>query len=280
MRDPREVLTRPAAPPQFTIRYGSHPDQLADVWVPAGTGPVPLVVYVHGGFWRAEWDRMHARPLCNALAEAGYAVAAIEYRRVGQPGGGWPGSFDDVALALDTVPSLVADHLAATPTDQRVEIGPVVLAGHSAGGHFALWGAVRHYLPEAASWRRASAPPIAGVLALAPVCDLAAAYRDGLGDGAVGELLGGAPDAFPDRYAAADPSALPLPEAPTALVHGTADDRVPVTQSESYAARATTGAAPRLVAVPDADHFAVIDPLSAAWPYVLAALADQVDLGS
>lgn len=308
MRDPREVLTRPAAPPQFTVRYGSHPDQLADVWLPpaassepaaasepppssdpAASQAVPLVVFVHGGFWRAEWDRTHSRPLCNALAEAGYAVAAIEYRRVGQPGGGWPGSFDDVALALDTVPSLVAD--------QGVNVGPVVFAGHSAGGHFVLWGATRHQLPESTPWRRDTPPAIAGVLALAPVCDLADAYRDALGNGAAGELLGGGPDAFPDRYAAADPGALPPPEVPTALVHGTADDRVPVSQSAHYAARTTSpdtapappdaatapapsdAAAPaaprdiRLVAVPDADHFAVIDPLSPAWPHLQAALA-------
>ncbi|MGH3716980.1 MAG: alpha/beta hydrolase family protein [Micromonosporaceae bacterium] len=271
MRDPREVLTRAASPPRLTVRYGSHSDHLADVWLPSapeGAAP-PLVVFVHGGFWRAEWDRMHSRPLCNALAEAGYAVAAIEYRRVGQPGGGWPGSFDDMALALDTVPSLLAD--------EGVRFGPVVLSGHSAGGHFVLWAASRHRLPESALWRRDTPAPIAGVLALAPVCDLAAAYRDGLGGGAAGELLGGGPDAFPERYAAADPSALPLPEVPTALVHGTADDRVPITQSEQYAARTPdvpSGVTPTLVAIPDADHFAVIDPLSPAWPPTLAALAD------
>ncbi|MGH3739381.1 MAG: alpha/beta hydrolase family protein [Micromonosporaceae bacterium] len=277
MSDPREVLTRPAAPPALTVRYGGHPDHVADVWSPAAgarpavAGLAPLVVYVHGGFWRAQWDRTHARPLCQALSEAGYAVAAIEYRRVGQRGGGWPGSFDDVALALDTVPALVADRLG--------QLGPVVHAGHSAGGHFVLWDAVRHRLPRDTTWHRDTRPELAGVLALAPVCDLAAGYRDRLGDGAVGELLGGGPDAVPDRYAVADPAALPYPQVPAVLVHGTADDRVPVTQSESYTAPAGGDApagadpVPRLVAVPGADHFAVIDPLSGAWPHVLAALA-------
>jgi acetyl esterase/lipase len=257
--DPREVLTRPAPGPQLTVSYGSHPDHVVDVW-PAGGDSAPLVIFVHGGFWRAEYDRGYLRPLCNDLVSRGYTVAAIEYRRVGQPGGGWPGSFDDVALAFDTVPGLL---VAA-----GVPVGPVVLAGHSAGGHLVLWGAARHRLPEDAPWRLAGPPPLAGVLALAPVCDLAEAYRQGLGEGAAGDLLAGAPGEFPERYAAADPAVLPVPEVPVTLVHGALDDRVPVEQSRRYAARGA-----RLVELADVEHFAVVDPLSAAWPRVLDALA-------
>lgn len=262
MVNPREVLTRSAPGPRLTVSYGSHPDQVVDVW-PAGEDDraAPLVIFVHGGFWRAKYDRMHLRPLCNDLAWRGYTVAAIEYRRVGQPGGGWPGSFDDVALAFDTVPYVLAS--------EGVRVGRVVLAGHSAGGHLALWGATRHRLPDDALWRLDGPPPVAGVLALAPVCDLADAYRQGLGEGATGELLGGGLERFPARYAAVDPAVLPVPEVPTTLVHGVLDDRVPVEHSRRYAARGA-----RLVELADVEHFAVIDPLSVAWPRVLDALAD------
>ncbi|RIQ34967.1 alpha/beta hydrolase, partial [Jiangella rhizosphaerae] len=138
MRDPREVLTRAAPPPSLTVTYGELPDQVADVWLPAGkAGPMaPLVVVVHGGFWRAEYDRRHARPQCAGLAAAGYAVAAIEYRRAGA-GGGWPATFDDAATALDTVPALVADATAGGTA--RVDANRVVHVGHSAGAHLAVW---------------------------------------------------------------------------------------------------------------------------------------------
>ncbi|MGH3655041.1 MAG: alpha/beta hydrolase family protein [Micromonosporaceae bacterium] len=273
MSDPREVLTRRAPGPAHTVRYGSHPDHVADVWLPdtatRPNGPTPFVLFVHGGFWRAAYDRMHVRPLCNDLVARGYAVASVEYRRVGQPGGAWPGSFDDLALAFDTVPALVGDLTSG-------ELAPPVLAGHSAGGHVALWGAVRHRLPDGAQWQLPEAPVITGVLALAPVADLADAYRRGLGAGATAELLGGGPEEFPARYAATDPGTLPPPEAPAVLVHGSLDDRVPVDQSRRYADRPAAGQrpGPRLFELPDVEHFGVIDPLSAAWPAVVVALAD------
>lgn len=260
MADPREVLTRPAPAPPLTVAYGPLPDQVVDVW-PTGGG-APLLIYVHGGFWRARFDRMHARPLANDLAGRGYTVAAIEYRRVGQPDGGWPGTFADLALAVDTVPGVL--------DGQGVQVGPVVLVGHSAGGHLVLWAANRHRLPEDSPWRLVEPPSIQGVLALAPVCDLAQAYHDNLDDGAVADLLGGGPDLVPQRYRATDPGMLPLPETPTILVHGTVDDRVPVTQSQRYAGRGPV----RLEELPGTEHFAVIDPLSAAWPTVLTALGE------
>lgn len=264
--DPREVLTRPAPGPRLTLSYGSHPDHIVDVFPADRDGTPPLVILVHGGFWRAAFDRTHARPLCNGLASHGYTVAAIEYRRVGQAGGGWPGTFDDVALAFDTVPSLLAE--AGMP------VGRVVLAGHSAGGHLVLWGAVRHWLPADAPWRLAEPPDIAGVCALAAVSDLADAYHRDLGDGAAGDLLEGGPEKFPERYAVADPAGLPVPDVPTTLVHGVLDQRVPVEQSRRYAERGV-----RYVEIPEVEHFAVIDPLSAAWPWVRDAFAGLVGVG-
>jgi acetyl esterase/lipase len=249
-RDPREVLSRPAPPPDLTLRYGDGPQQVADVRLPAA-GPTPArppVVFLHGGFWMAEYDRGHVGPLAADLARRGYPVVCPEYRRVGHPGGGWPGTFDDVAAGL----AFAIEHL---------DLPPPVLAGHSAGGQLALWAAGR--------------VPCRGVLALAPVADLDRGYRLGLDDGAVARLLGGGPEAVPERYAAVDPARLLPPPVPVVVVHGDRDDRVPVEIGRDYVAAALrAGGDARLVELPGVEHFGLIDPLSTAWPSVLAALAE------
>jgi acetyl esterase/lipase len=248
MPDSREVLTRPAPPPDLTLTYGPLPDHLIDVRLPRSrSGPeAPLVVVLHGGFWRSAYDRTHTGPMADALAAAGYVVAIPEYRRTGQEGGGWPGTFEDVAAALDAVPSLLEPY-ATTP--------PVVV-GHSAGGHLAVWAATR---PAA---RMRAVVSLAGCLDLAMCSDLH------LDDDATDLLMGGSPTEVPDRYATTDPARLPLPEAPVKLLHGTSDDRVPIEVSRSYAARRGVP----LRELPGAGHFALIDPLSRAWPAVLETL--------
>jgi acetyl esterase/lipase len=315
----REVLTRPAAPPDHTAAYGSDPDQVVDLWAPRrGLGPgapagdaasakAPLVVVIHGGFWRAAYDRLHSRPMANALAEAGYAVAVPEYRRVGSPGGGgWPGTFDDTAAMLDAVGGLAA----VVGADPR----RTVWIGHSAGGHLALWAAARHRLPAESPWHAAAAstgptgaggPASAGgtagsagltgpagagdpadsagltglvgtvgVVSLAGCNSLRLGAEWGVGDGAVPGLLGGMPDRFPDRYAAADPAALLPLGVPVTLVHGTEDQQVRAEMNRRYAKAASdAGDVVTYVELADTDHFDLIDPLSAAWPHVLAAIA-------
>jgi acetyl esterase/lipase len=226
------------------------------------------VLFVHGGFWYAEYDRSHTGSLTMALADAGYAVCAPEFRRVGQPGGGWPGTFDDVASAVSALPALA--EAAAGPG--RLDPGRVVLAGHSAGGHLALWAAGRHRLPPVSRWHEQARQQYHGVVALAPVSDLSAGYQQSLGDGAVAALLGGPPGRYPERYALADPIAL-LPLGVRArLVHGSRDDRVPCAMSRDYLTRATaTGDDADLTELPGCGHFELIDPLTSAWPAVLAA---------
>jgi acetyl esterase/lipase len=199
-------------------------------------------VVVHGGFWRPEYDRTHTGPMAAALAALGHPVAQLEYRRTG-----YPDPLDDVAAGLRALPELTAS-LAVPP-------GPPVLIGHSAGGHLVLWAA-------------ATGVPAAGVLALAPVADLVEAYRLDLDGGAVAALLGGGPQDVPERYAAADPSALPPPPCPVVIMHGAADAQVPIAIGRRYAAR--SGA--RLVELPDTEHFGVIDPEWPAWPDVTAEL--------
>ncbi|MFI7077648.1 alpha/beta hydrolase family protein [Micromonospora sp. NPDC049903] len=255
--DPRAVLTRPAPAPDVTVAYGEHPDQVADLRRPSGTGPPRrLVVVVHGGFWRHEYDRRHTDSMAAALAALGHPVAQVEYRRTGQPGGGWPGTPEDVLAAVTALPRLADEALPGlvTPT-------PAVLVGHSAGGHLALHAA-RH-VPEA----------VAGVLALAPVADLAEAYRLDLDGGAVAALLGGGPGDVPDRYAAADPrSVVPLPTR-TVVMHGTLDEQVPVAMSRAYvAANQAAGADMRLVELSGCEHFGLIDPEATVWPKVTSAL--------
>lgn len=250
-----------------TIAYGPHPDHVADLYLPATDGPAALVVVLHGGFWRAAFDREHARPEAEALAALGYAVANIEYRRVGG-GGGWPTTFDDVAQALDVLPELIE---AARPS--RIDHDRIVYLGHSAGGHLALWAAVRHRLANGVVWRTDIAPRVAGVVALAPAADLVDAYERGNGSGAVAEFLGGGPAEFPDRYAAADPLALGTADIPVIVVHGDRDDRLPIEMAREYCAK--TGS--ELVELAGIGHFELIDPDSAAWPFVVAALRRCLD---
>jgi len=268
---PDDVLTRPAPAPDLVIRYGTGPEHVADVRLPksrtrAAARPAPLVIFLHGGFWRVAYDRSHTAPMATALAAAGYAVCVPEFRRTGQPGGGWPGTFDDVAAAVDRSPALVRD--AAGPG--VIADGPPLLAGHSAGGHLALWAAGRHRQGPDSAWR--SAPEARGVVVLAGVSGLADCSEQGLGDGAAAALMGGGPADFPRRYRDADPAALLPLGRPVRLVHGSLDDVVPASMSSHYAAIGrAAGDDTAATEVPGVSHVDVIDPLSPAWPHVMAA---------
>jgi acetyl esterase/lipase len=263
--------TRAAPPPDLVIRYGAGAEHVADVRLPprrpgATAPPAPLVILLHGGFWRARYDRAHTGPMATALAAAGYALCVPEFRRTGQPGGGWPGIFEDVAAAVDRSPALVRE--AAGP--DVVADGPALLAGHSAGGHLALWAAGRHRLGPDSAWR--SAVMAGGVVALAGVSGLADCYDQGLGDGAAAALMGGGPSQFPQRYRDADPAVLLPLGCPVRLIHGSLDDVVPAAMSRNYAAIGrAAGDDTTVTEVPGASHLDLIDPLSPAWPQVMAA---------
>lgn len=255
--DPRTVLTRPAPPPDVTVAYGDHPDQVVDLRRPTGPGPrLPLVVVVHGGFWRAEYDRRHTDPLAVALAALGHPVGQVEYRRTGAPGGGWPNTLTDVLDGIAATPRLAAEALPG----ESATSAPL-LVGHSAGGHLALYAAT------------AAPGTVGGVLALAPVTDLVEAYRLDLDSGAVAALLGGGPAEVPDRYAAADPRTLVPPRTRTVVMHGVLDRQVPIGMSRDYVAAAhAAGAEMSLHELPECEHFGLIDPESNAWPQVTAVL--------
>jgi acetyl esterase/lipase len=243
-------MTRAAEPPDAVLRYAGHLDAVVDVFLPVGLRrpdrPSPLLLFVHGGFWREEYDRMHVRPLADALRRRGFVVAVPEYRRVGGAGG-WPETGDDVEAALAAVPGMLGD-VAPGYVDP---VALPVLAGHSAGGHLALWAGLR------AGSRR-----VAAIVALAPVTDLVYAARVRMGDGAVQELLGGKPRDLPDRYAAADVlSMLPSAVVPVTIIQGDADLQVPAEMNRLVAAR-HDGPGVRYLELAGVDHFALIDPLS------------------
>lgn len=250
---PRDVLTRPAPEPARSVRFGDAPHQLYDVW--SAPGARATVVLVHGGFWRAQWDRTHLRPMAAALADQGWAVALPEYRRTGQPGGTWPAPGTDVAAAL-----------SAIGADEQLP-GPTVLVGHSAGAHLALWALHR---PETVG--------VQGALSLAGCLDLRMIGRLGLDDGAADDLMGGT-DWREAQFLGADPIDLGAAPAPVTLIHGRVDDRVPLAVSESWLQRCGTPGRDRLVVLEDADHFALIDPGAAVWPTVLRELTRLLGAG-
>jgi len=235
------------APPARTVAYGIDPAQVYDVRLPTADPTGTTVVVVHGGFWKAEWDREHAAAQGQAFADAGHHVAVLEYRRTGMPGGGWPGTFADVSAAVDAV---VADPSLPDRT---------VLVGHSAGGHLVTLAATR---PEART--------LAGVVALAGCVDLALTRELGLGDDAAVRFMGNA------DYAAwqdAEPSAHPALTS-VVLVHGEADDTVPVAVSERYLDRQGPTAGHWLIRLPDVGHMEVIDPAEPAFAVVLDAVVE------
>jgi len=258
-------------------RYGPEPSQRADLYLPRGAlgrGPLPVAVMLHGGSWQVRYGKVVMLGLVADLVRGGWAVWNVEYRRVGgAEHGGWPGTFVDVAAAIDRLAELGSGRDGGRPLD----LGRVSFVGHSAGGQLALWAASRDRLPPGAPGAGPRVRPVA-VASLAGVNDLAGAYR-ARPDGIVGAFIGGGPDEWPERYDVADPIRLVPPCAPVLLVHGVEDATVSVARSRAYAAEArAAGAEVTLVEVPGAAgrHRAHLDPASEGWGCARAWLAEQV----
>jgi acetyl esterase/lipase len=227
-----------------------------------------VAVVLHGGFWLARYGLDLMDALAAALTADGWATWNVEYRRLGDPGGGWPGTLLDTALA--------ADHLRRLAGPHRLDLGRVAALGHSAGGHLALWLAARPRLPPRSPLHTAEPLAISLVVSLAGVADLRQAWRLRLGGGVVKTLLGGTPEEVPDRYDAASPAAL-LPlgrKVRQVLVHGGRDTIVPAVVSRDYQrAAAARGDVAELVELLDAGHFEVIDPADRAWQRIRQVMA-------
>ncbi|HYM36017.1 MAG TPA: alpha/beta hydrolase [Steroidobacteraceae bacterium] len=236
----RSVLTRQAPPPDAVVLYGELPEQIADVRFGKNSAArKPLIIIIHGGFWRSTIDRMHTGPMSTAIANAGWTNASIEYRRIpGDP----QSTVRDVRDAIAKLPALVGNHN-----------GKVIVTGHSAGGHLCLYVA-------------SVSANVAGALALAAAADLQMAEQLNLGDGAAKAFLGTAAAQHQDI----DPVRLPSPRCATTIIHGMQDAIVPIALADSYAAKHS---ATRVVRIENCGHFAVIDPLSATWPAVIDALS-------
>jgi acetyl esterase/lipase len=260
-------FVNPAA--DVRIVYGTDPLQFGDLRLPAGDGPHPVAVFLHGGCWLSEYDIAHSSKLTAALAENGIATWSLEYRRIGDPGGGWPGTFEDVARG--------ADHLASIAGKYRLDLDRVIAMGHSAGGQLALWLAARPALSGNAAAPANARIDLQGVLALAPAADFDYLYEHGTCDDAVARLMGGAPDEFPERYRAADPVRFAPGSAPQVIIVGRHDVTWTPPAQRYFQKAEARGDKVGLVEAPDSGHFELIDPDSSTWPLVLGAAGELLE---
>ena len=243
--------------PNETIQYGKNEHQFAEYWHPATLEPA-LVVLIHGGCWLNEYGLDHVRALASALKRSGYAVWSTEYRRVGDAGGGWPGTFDDIADSINHTKSL-----------PNVNQGARFLIGHSAGGHLALWASAKESFPPDSPFYRRIKTDIHGAIGLAAISNVIE-YSSGKNSCEIvtEKLMGGAANALVDRYAYASPLAL-LPSSNAILIHGESDTIVNISQSERFAESASNA---DLVRLPGLGHFDMIDPNGLAFESIIAAL--------
>lgn len=264
--DEAQALPRPAADQR--IAYGEGEHRFGELRLPPGRGPFPVVILIHGGCWMAEFDLEYMASAGAALVEQGVAVWTFEYRRIGNPGGGWPGTFEDVARGID--------HLRVLANEFPLDLDRVVLAGHSAGGHLALWAAARHSLPATSPLHTPDPLPVHGVVSLAGITDLQR-YGEGPRDcnAAVARLIGGRRDEFPQRYIDGNPAALLPLGVPIRLVQGALDPIVPIDQAFGFAEAARArGDDARVVLIEGAGHFDLTAPPTEAWPSVRQAIID------
>lgn len=245
------------------VAYGSAASQFGQLRVPAGRGPWPVVVVIHGGCWLAEVaDLQSTAPLADALRREGWATWNIEYRRLGEAGGGWPGTFLDVATGVDYVRTLARRF--------PLDTARVVVIGHSAGGHLALWAAARGKLPAASAIRTPGVPlRLRGAISLGGPADLRpfSTMDDQIcGTHVITQLLGGSPQEMPARWREASPAALLPLGVPTRLIVGTRDPVVPADAAKAYERQAhAVGDDARYLPVPDVAHMEEIDPGGGAW---------------
>jgi acetyl esterase/lipase len=271
-RGPEQLATAAVPPGAIRIAYGSERMQFGELRVPPGNGPHPLAIVIHGGCWLAKLGNFdpravaldNMRPLAAALSEAGIATWNIEYRRLGDEGGGWPGTFRDVAGGADFVRTLARE--------RRLDMSRVVSIGHSAGAHLALWLAARAKLPPASDLYIKDPLRLTGVVSLDGPADLKATIalqQPVCGSPVITNLIGGSPAEQPERYRHGSPiEQLPL-GVPQVFFTG----QMFAAHSAPYqAASRSAGDVVEVLAFPTAGHFLFIDPQSDMWPRVFASV--------
>jgi len=271
-RTPADLLQMPVAEGALRIAYGEAPLQFGELRLPTGRGPHPVAVIVHGGCWMSKLGNLdeHAvaldllRPMAATLAENGIATWNVEYRRLGNAGGGWPGTFDDVARGTD--------HLRKIAHEYSLDLNRVVAIGHSSGGHLALWLAGRAKLPQTSELYMKNPLQLKGVVDLDGPGDLKATLpmqQSVCGAPVITQLLGGTPAERPERYRESSPiEMLPLGVRQEFFAGRMFASQAPV--YEEAAKRA--GDVARAVVLSEGGHFIFVDPGSSAWPEVLRSI--------
>jgi acetyl esterase/lipase len=267
-----DFLGRPAIEADYRIPYGEDELQFGDLRLPEGEGPHPVAVVVHGGCWSSIATLQCMDAFSVALTKVGFATWNLEYRRVDSPGGGWPSTFLDVALGIDAVRDLAEEF--------PLDLERVLVLGHSAGGHLALWAAGRQGLSKESELFVEEPLQLLAVVSLGGPGDLRgmrSADQEECGFDVVDALVGGTPEEVPDRYASASPvEMLPL-GCPQLLVAGELDEAVPPAMVESFAARSReAGDTVRVLVLPKAGHFEMVAPWTEAWPTVEEAILAQL----
>jgi len=252
-----DILTIPPPPADARVVYGKDPNQFGELRFPKTGGPFPVVMNIHGGFWRAQYGLGHAGHLCAALTDKGYATWNVEYRRVGNPGGAWPGTFEDIASSYRFIPQIAKQY--------KLDASRILVMGHSAGGQLALCLAAHEGSVKSA-------------VALAGVVDLQQAYQQHLSNDAVVEFLGGKPNEVPEHYHEADPMQLSI-KVTQWLIQGAADDVVPPNFSRNYVqAKQRSHEDAHYLEIGPAGHYDLIDPRSRAWASVLSTVMHLLPL--
>ncbi len=258
-----DVLRLPSPPPDQRFSYGPDPNQFGELRLPKTRGPHPVAIVIHGGCWRAEYDLNHISSFSAALAEEGIAAWTFDYRRVGQSGGGWPGTFEDVARGAASL----------RPRARRfdLDLNRVGAIGHSAGGQLALWLASQRRARKPSPLSALNPLPLRALIILAGITDLRRAAEAGICGEALRKLMGGDPRTFPDRYRSVSPiELLPLGVAEH-LIHGGKDSIVPPSLSEDFVAAAQkVGDKAQLTILPEAGHYELIVPGTSASQEVIA----------
>lgn len=247
-----DILGLAAPKANVRVAYGNDPNQFVDLRMADGKGPHAAAVCIHGGYWRARYDLEYLGHLCAALTARGVTTANVEYRRVGNAGGGWPGTFADIRAAYQFMTQNSARY--------GIDTKRAIVVGHSAGGQLALCLAAQEVVRAAVS--------------LAGVVDLQRAYELHLSHDAVREFLGGTPQEVADHYREADPMRLGI-KGRQYLLHGVEDEDVPSELSQNYA-RAKAKEGVRLLMMKGATHFDLVDPRSGAWKDVERILLEAV----
>lgn len=271
--EPSDILTLedipalPDVPGDRRVFYGSDPSQFGELYLPQTPGPHPVIVLVHGGCWLAEYGLNLMGPMAAALKEENLAVWNLEYRRLGN-GGGWTGTFEDVALGTDFLRTIAPQF--------NLDLSRLITVGHSAGGHLALWLAGRSNLPSTSPLYKDDNLPVNGVVSLAGIPDLITGVEQNICLGACQQLVGGLPSEVPDRYKQASPRELLPLGVPQWHLSGIEDEIVPTSYIKEYVKVAKRYDPVRLDVLPNAGHFELIYPNTSTWSKVRHAIRELV----